>query len=140
MPITIATSDTTISIDDCCTKRGFVPLTLTDGNLYWQECYYCANIVKTIISPQAVVDTSDIFASWTQTRFNDGRPGTIRFDSADGSLTMSLNLECFGGLYYCHTDTYVINDVQGPWVNRIAPTTQPTHLRLPSRYRPTTKK
>jgi hypothetical protein len=51
MPITVATSDTTISIDDCCTKRGFIQLTLEDGNLYWQACYYCANIVETIICP-----------------------------------------------------------------------------------------
>ena len=139
MPITVATSDTTISIDDCCTKRGFIPLTLEDGNLYWQACYYCANIVETIISPQAVVETSDVFTSWTQTGFNDGRPGLIRFESADGRISMSIQLDCLGGLYYCTNDAYVLDGECDPRVNRVAPSTQPTHLRLPSKYKPTTK-
>ena len=139
MLISVATSDNTPSIDDCCTKRGYIPLSLTDGSLYWQVCYYCANIVETIISPQAVVANSDIFTSWTQTGFNDGCPGTIRFDSADGSISMTLTLECHGGLYYCSTDAYVLNDATIQRANRIATTTKPSHLRLPSRYRPTTK-
>ncbi len=57
MPITVATAGDTISIDDCCTQRGYIPLSLTDSSLYWQVCYYCANIVETITSPQAVVAT-----------------------------------------------------------------------------------
>jgi len=139
MPITVATSDTTLSIDDCCTKRGFIPLTLDDGSLYWQACYYCANIVETIISPQAVVDNSDVFTSWTQSGFADGRPGLIRFDSADGHISMSIQLECLGGLYYCTNEAYVLDNDCHPRINRIANTTPPTHLRLPSKYKPTTK-
>ncbi len=51
MPITVATSGDRTSLDDCFTKRGYIPLTLEDGTIYWQLCFYCANITKTIISP-----------------------------------------------------------------------------------------
>jgi len=124
----VATAGDTISSDDCCTKRGYIPLTLADGSLYWQVCYYCANVVETIISPQAVVGTSDIFTSWTQTGYKDDRPGLIQFDSADGFLSMSLRLHCLDGLYYCTSDTYVIDPCSIPRVNRIAQPKSPTHL------------
>ena len=139
MPITVATAGDDISLDDCCTKRGYIPLSLSDGTLYWQVCYYCANIVETIISPQAVVATSDVFNSWTQTGYDDGRPGFIQFDNADGSITMSLQLECLEGLYYCTTDPSDQASEPNPRVNRVAVPKQQTHLRLPSQYRPTTK-
>ncbi len=143
MPISVATAGEPISIDDCCTKRGYIPLSLTDGSLYWQICYFCANIVETIISPQAVLATSDVFTSWTQTGYKDDRPGFIRFDTADGHLSMSmpLQLDCIEGLYYCTSSTYA-DDADydtTPRVNRVAQPKLPTHLRLPSQYRPTTK-
>jgi hypothetical protein len=49
------------SIDDCCTARGMTPLQLDDGSINWQVCYFCTNVVKTIISLQAIVDSSDVF-------------------------------------------------------------------------------
>ncbi len=52
------------SIDDCYTARGMTPLQLDDGSIYWQVCYFCKNAVETIISPQAIVDSSDVFQSW----------------------------------------------------------------------------
>ena len=109
MPILVAIAGNAISSDDCCTKRGYTPLTLDDSNLYWQLCYYCANVVETIISPQAVIATSDAFTSWTQTGYKDSRLGYIRLDSADGFLLMSLHLECINSLYYCTSDTYTID-------------------------------
>ncbi len=109
MPISVAIAGDAISSDDCCTKRGYTPLTLDNGNLYWQLCYYCANVVETIISPQVVIPTSNVFTSWTQTGYKDSRPGYIRFDSTDGFFLMSLRLECIDGLYYCTSDTYTID-------------------------------
>jgi len=67
MPISVAIAGDDISSDDCCTKRGYTPLTLDDANLYWQLHYYCANVVETMISPQAVIAKSNVFTSWTQT-------------------------------------------------------------------------
>jgi len=139
MPILVAIAGDDISSDDCCTKRGYTPLTLDDGTLYWQLCYYCANVVETIISPQAIIATSDVFTSWTQTGYKDGRPGSIRFDSADGFLSMSLRLEYVDGLYYCTSDTYTIDPGSQLRVNRIAQPPPTSHLRQPSRYHPTTK-
>jgi hypothetical protein len=51
MPITIATSGDGNSLNNCCTKRGYIPLMLKDGTIYWQLCFYCAYVTKTIISP-----------------------------------------------------------------------------------------
>jgi hypothetical protein len=62
--ISIALEGDPASYDDCITKRGLLPLTLTDGTTYYQTCFYCANMVETIISPAAVLESSDVFYSW----------------------------------------------------------------------------
>ena len=41
MPISVAVEGAGTSIADCCTKRGLLPLQLTDGGVYFQPCYYC---------------------------------------------------------------------------------------------------
>ena len=66
-------------------------------------------MVETIISPQTILEFSDVFASWTQTGFKDGHPGQIRFDSHDGLVTMQLDLNYRGGLYYCPTDIFTVD-------------------------------
>jgi len=50
LPISVATKSGDISMDDCCTKKGLIPLTLEDGSVYYQPCYFCKNAVETIIS------------------------------------------------------------------------------------------
>ncbi len=98
------------SFDDCITKRGLLPLSLSDGTAYYQTCFYCANMVETIISPSAILALSDIFVQWTQEGFKDPTvPGCIKFSSHDGFLTMYFNLECHHGLYYCSTNMYTVN-------------------------------
>ena len=99
------------SIDDCCTARGMTLLQLDDGSIYWQVCYFCKNAVETIISPQAIVDSSDVFQSWHQTGYrNDvSTPGCIRFDSHDGLLTMSMSLVLHDGLHYCPTNVFAVD-------------------------------
>ncbi len=99
MPITVALAESAVTTDNCCTKRGFIPLVCTDGSVYWQICFYCANVVETIISPQAVLASSDVFHTWTQTGYKDGRTGSIRFDRADNFLSMHLPLDYYDGLY-----------------------------------------
>ena len=58
--ILVATKNEDISLDDCCTKRGLLLLTLVDGMVYYQPCYNCRNAVETIISPQAILAASDV--------------------------------------------------------------------------------
>jgi hypothetical protein len=61
MPITVATAGSNPTLDDSCTKRGFLPLTLPDGFIYWQLCFFCTNAAETIISPQAILASSDVY-------------------------------------------------------------------------------
>jgi hypothetical protein len=61
MPISVAVEGNDTSIDNCCTKCDLLPLTLENGSVYYQTFYYYANAVETIISPQAIIDGSDIF-------------------------------------------------------------------------------
>jgi hypothetical protein len=50
-----------ITLDDCCTAWGLLPLQLNNGSVNWQICYYSRNAVETIILPQAIVNSSDVF-------------------------------------------------------------------------------
>jgi hypothetical protein len=63
LPISVATKTGDISMDDCCTKKGLILLTLADGLVYFQPCYYCKNAVEMIISPHAILASSDILVS-----------------------------------------------------------------------------
>jgi hypothetical protein len=101
------------SLDDCCTARGMTPLQLNDGSIYWQVCYFCKNAVETIISPQAIVDSSDVFQSWHQTGYRHGvfTPGCILFDSHDGLINMRMTLVLHDGLHYCPMDVYAIDKI-----------------------------
>ena len=92
-------------MDDWCTKKGLIPLTLADGSVYYQPCYYCKNVAETIISPQAILASSDVLVNWTQTGHKDGSPGMIRFDSDIGLFSIAMCLEYRDGLYYCPTLT-----------------------------------
>ena len=66
IPISIALDGTEQSLDYCCTKRGLLPIMMDDGEPIYQSCFYCKNAAETIISPQAILDGSDIFTSWHQ--------------------------------------------------------------------------
>ncbi len=73
------------SFDDTITKQGLLPLTLSDGTTYYQPCYFCANMVETIILPAAVLASSDWFYYWTQVGCKDpDTPGSLVFTSRDG--------------------------------------------------------
>jgi hypothetical protein len=111
MAISVAIDGTDITENDCCTKRGYTPLTCKYGSIYWQLCFFCANVVKTIISPQAILASSNVFYSWIQTRFKDGWPGSIRFDSVDGLVSMHINLDYLDGLYYCQNNVHTVDPV-----------------------------
>jgi hypothetical protein len=53
IPILVALEGAFSTFEDCITKWCLLPLTPTDGTPYYQPCFYCANMVKTIISPTA---------------------------------------------------------------------------------------
>ncbi len=111
-PITIlvALEGAPASYNNCITKKGLLPLILSNGTSYYQPCFYCANMVKTIISPAAVLASSNVFSSWTQEGFKDPTlPGSLRFTNHDGLISMYFPLQCRDGLYYCDTDVYTVD-------------------------------
>jgi hypothetical protein len=116
LPIMVATKTGNISMDDCCTKRDLLLLTLADGLVYFQPCYYCKNVVETIISTQAILAASDVPVQWTQTGHKDGSPGTIRFNSDSGLYSISMTLEIRDVLYYCPMDVFTV-DWDPVWCN-----------------------
>jgi hypothetical protein len=138
-------------MDGCCTARGRLPIQLDDGLVFWQLCYYSKNMIETIISPQLIVNSSDVFCSWQQTgyRDGDGTPGSIRFDSHDGCVSMQMTLWMKDGLYYCPTDIYTVHDAPAIWcspaahqltmpLDNVVSPVAPPHQRR-SRFVPITK-
>ncbi len=109
LPISVAVHGAGVSLNDCCTHPGLLLLPMEDGTVYYQTCFYCKNIVETIISPQAIVAGSALYTTWQQTGHKDGSHGRLRFFSDSGLATMLLALEQRDGLYYALTDVYTIN-------------------------------
>ena len=109
--ISVALAGGPSSFDDTITKQGLLPLTLSDGTTYYQPCYFCQNMVETIISPAAVLASSDRFYFWTQVGCKDpDTPGKLVFTSRDGRLSMSFDLDYRGGLNYCTSDVFMPAD------------------------------
>jgi hypothetical protein len=109
LSISVAVVGSNVKMDQCCTNHGLLPLLLADGSIYYQTCYYYENAVETIISPQAILDGSDIFVEWQQTGYKDNSPGFLQFSSASGLASMSIVLEKREGLYYTPTDVYTVD-------------------------------
>jgi hypothetical protein len=132
--ILVALEGSSTLYDDYVTKHGILLLSLSNGTTYYQTCFYCANMVDTIISPAAVLASSDVFYSWTQEGFQDPTiPGSLCFTSHDGLLLMHFLLSCHNGLYYCNTDV----DQDPVWIscNRtVAPTPPLNPHRPPLKY------
>jgi hypothetical protein len=140
--ISIAIEGEPTSINDCITKQGLLPLLLTDGTSYYQPCFYCANLVETIISPSAILASSDTFVLWQQLGYKDPTiPGSVRFSSHDGLASMTFDLQCRGGLYYCDSDVFTVD--RAPIhvrCNRTAVTpNRESHRRPAPKYTPTTR-
>jgi hypothetical protein len=139
--ISVALDGPPSSCDDTITKRGLLLLTLSNGTTYYQPCYYCANMVETLISPAAVMATSDQFYYWTQVGCKDPTtPGSLQFTSRDGRLSMTFDLEYCEGLYYCILDIFTVGvDPVKAWCHRTVAPKVPDVRRTPSKFSPTSK-
>ena len=93
-----------------CTKKGYLPLQMTNSDIYYQPMFYNSAATDTILSPQAIIEGSKgRFTEWVQSGNTNGKPGYIRFYSSSGLLTMDLELEMANGLYYCKADTFALD-------------------------------
>jgi hypothetical protein len=109
LPISVATTSGSISLDDCCMKRGLLPLTLADSSVYYPPCYYCKNATERIILPKAIVAASNTLVHWTQTGHKGADPRTIHFSSNSGLYSITIALKKQDGLYYCPTDVFTVD-------------------------------
>ena len=109
LPILVAVEGDSMSMADCCTKHGLLLLTLEDGSVYYQTCYFCATAVETIISPQAILNVSDLLVEWTQTGYKDDSLGLLCVHSKSGLASMTMVLNKWEGLYYMHTDVLTVD-------------------------------
>jgi hypothetical protein len=139
--ISVALDGTPSTFDDTITKRGLLPLTLLDGSTYYQPCFYCANLVETIISPAVVLASSDQLYYWTQVGCKDPHtPGSLQFTSRDGHFSITLDLIYREGLYYCTSDVYTLaTDATGPRCSRTVAPSAPSVLHTPPKFSLTTK-
>ncbi len=143
LPISVTTTSGSVSLDDCCTKRGLLPLTLANGLVYFQPCYYCKNATETIISLEAIVAASNTLVPWTQTGHKGMNLGSIRFSSNSGLYSITIALEKQDGLYYCPTDVFTVNGdpvrPSAPIIRRaVAPPPADKHRRS-KRFTPVTR-
>jgi hypothetical protein len=89
--ISVALDAVPSSVDNKIIKRGLLPITLSNGSTYYQTCFFCANMVETIISPAAILASSNVFYYWTQEGCKDPSvPGRIKFTSCNGLLSMQF--------------------------------------------------
>ncbi len=144
-PISVAAKSHQASLDNCCTKQGYLPLTLDDGSIYYQVFYYCKNATETIILPDAILQSSNILTCWQQQGHWDGSPGSNHFTSNRRLYSFALTLEKSDGLYYCPTDVFTVApDPTCPDIPRIHRVAIPTPPELPNvkgsrRYQPASR-
>jgi hypothetical protein len=109
LPIGVATTLGSFLVDDCCTKRGLIPLTLSNGLVYYQQCYYCKNATNTIISLDKILAASDTLVHWTQESHKGNASGDIQFTINSGLYSITLELEKWDWLYYCPTEVFMVD-------------------------------
>ena len=134
----VAVSGDTVQ-QSLCTKRGFLPLPLPNGDHYFQRVYYNQQASNTILSPQAICeDSNGRLTKWSQmgtTRFAEEKiDGKITFYGPDDVVTLTIPLDRKNGLYFSKVDTMTIDST--------APScpTMLTSLHASKVNRPTTKR
>ena len=122
-----------------CTKRGFLPLPLPNGDHYFQRVYYNEQASDTILSPQAICeDSNGRLTKWTQTgttRFADEKiDGKITFYGPDDTVVLSIPLDRRNGLYFSKIDTMTI-DSTAPSSKPVPVSAQAHKVRRPTTQR-----
>jgi hypothetical protein len=146
-------SDGSISSSSECTHIGDLRIKCDDGSSFTTTCFYNPNASDTIISPQAIIDESTEFTSWSQSGRKFGQPSQLNFIGPNGTKT--LTLQQYNGLYFISSASYSIVDesrqfeeevegiptCQGLTANKVDIATQTNfETRKPKRQAPRHKK
>jgi hypothetical protein len=144
MAISVALEGAPSSFNNRITKQGLLPLTLSNGATYFQPCFYCANMVKTIISPATVIVlylSNKYFYRTQQVVCKDPTaPGCLQFMSHDDSLLITFDCDLWDGLYYCNTDVFTVaHDPIKVQFHQAVALDSPDIWWAPSKFAPTLK-
>ena len=108
-PVGVAVSqDSTSTSQSMCTHVGELPLPMTNGDTWYQLCYYNHSASDTFISPHAVCHNSKgLLKHWTMSASTPLGTGELRIESDSSLYTIRIPLHSRGGLYYCTSDTFL---------------------------------
>ena len=90
-----------------CNMIGDLTITCKDGSTISTQCFYNPHATDTIISPQAILEESLEFDSWSQVGRRLGNAGELQFHGKNG--TKAIELAQNNGLYYCKSITFDID-------------------------------
>jgi hypothetical protein len=96
-------------------------------------------VINTIISPAAILASSNFFYFWNQEGCKSPTiPGRLRFTNKDGLLVVFFDMEYRNGLYYCSMDVVTVGN-NPIWVScsRAQALTLSNTNCLPSKFIPT---
>ena len=95
IPLGVAVSGTPQFI----TRRGYLPITLDDGQVIRVTAFVHPSASDTILSPEAILHSHEDFYQWEQ-QGSKGDDNWLRFYSWDNRLLLSMALTCKNRLYY----------------------------------------
>jgi hypothetical protein len=90
-----------------CNVMGDLTITCTDGSTITTQCFYNPHATDTIISPQAILEESLEFDSWSQVGRRLGHAGELQFHGKNG--TKAIELAQSNGLHCCNSITFDID-------------------------------
>ena len=102
-----------------CTHVGDLTIKCDNGETVITECFYNPYASDTIISPQAIIDSSDEYTIWKQIGRKFGKPGQLSFIGPESTKTITLQQR--DGLYFINSETYQIIDDRDDMVSREMP-------------------
>lgn len=109
-PVTIGLAEANKStVRTECTEMGYLPLTREDGLLHYQPVLINNAATDTILSPNAVLQSSRDLVKWTQTGFRDSSQGLIQFFDSHDNPKITMKLDKVRGLYYSNHQSYCVD-------------------------------
>ena len=114
-PVTVGLAMTPGSTDAptpfTCRRMGYMPMLQEDGVHHYQPFLIHPRASDTIMSPEAIMNSSSVFRRFAQMGVKGHTEGLLSFYDGSGDLRMSLPLVKRNGLYYSPIESVVPDDV-----------------------------